>query len=225
MDRRPLPLIPEPGTISGTSFYRTARAFMGMAMSLYIPTTIEGHENIPASGGVIVAANHRSLLDVPLLGYAIGRESRFPAKPELFSHPLLARFLLSLGGFPIARGEGDRKALSFSERVIREGGVLAIFPEGTRSRDGHLQPFHRGVALLAMSAQVPIVPAAITGSGTSFPPGALFPRPAKISIRFGPPEWPYPGPFDSPQKKAESLRLTDRVCERIQSLLAISSHP
>ena len=220
MDRRPLPLIPDPGTISGSAFYRTARVFMGVAMSRYIPTTIEGQENIPASGGVIVAANHRSILDVPLLSYAIGRESRFPAKPELFSHPLLARFLLSLGGFPIARGEGDRKALSFSERVIREGGVLAIFPEGTRSRDGHLQSFHRGVALLAMSAQVPIVPAAITGSGASFPPGAFFPRPAKISIRFGPPEWPHPGPFDSPQKKAESLRLTDRVFERIESLLS-----
>lgn len=222
MDRCPLPLIPPPGTISGSLVYRTARQVMGAVMATYLPTTVSGREYIPASGGVIVAANHLSLLDVPLLSYAIGRESRFPAKPELFSHALLARFLLSLGGFPLARGEGDRKALSFSERVIREGGVLAIFPEGSRSRDGILHPFHRGVALLAISGKVPIVPCAISGSGESLPPGALLPRPARIAIRFGPPEWPGPVAVDPASRKAESLRLTERVHEQIRSLLALS---
>ncbi|MHB8370710.1 MAG: lysophospholipid acyltransferase family protein [Leptospirales bacterium] len=222
MDHRPLPLIPPPGTISGSFAFRTARRVMGALMATYLPTTIVGREYIPASGGVIVAANHSSLLDVPLLSYAIGRESRFPAKPELFSHDLLARFLLSLGGFPIARGGGDRKALSFSERVIQEGCVLAIFPEGSRSRDGLLHPFHRGVALLAINGNVPIVPASITGSGESFPAGAVFPRPGRIVIRFGPPEWPEPAPLDPASRKAESLRLTERVHERVQSLLSLS---
>ncbi len=215
-------MIPPPGTVFGSRAYRTARRVMGAIMTTYLPTTLVGCENIPATGGVIVAANHSSLLDVPLLSYAIGRESRFPAKPELFSRDLLARFLLSLGGFPIARGEGDRKALSFSESVIREGCVLAIFPEGTRSRDGRLHPFHRGVALLAMNGNVPIVPAAITGSGASFPAGAFFPRPSRIVIRFAPPEWPAPGPFDPASRKAESLRLTERVHERVRSMLSLS---
>ncbi len=169
-----------------------------------------------------MAANHLSLLDVPLLGYAIPRESRFPAKPELFANPLLARFLLSLGGFPIARGEGDRKALSFSEEVLRQGGVLGIFPEGTRSRDGELRPFHRGVALLAMGANVPIVPAAIAGTDRCLPPGAAVPRPARLTVTFGPPEWPGAPSSDPAEKKAESLRLVSRVHDRVQELLSDS---
>ncbi len=225
MDHRPLPLIPPPGTIWSGSFYRVVRIMAGGIFHSWLPVSVQGRENFPSTGGVIVAANHLSLLDVPLLGYAIPRESRFPAKPELFNNPLLAKFLLSLGGFPIARGEGDRKALSFAEQVLREGVVLGIFPEGTRSRDGSLRPFHRGVALLAMGAGVPIVPAAITGSDRSLPPGLAFPRPAKMTVTFGPPEWPESFPSDPVSKKAESLRLSHRVYERVQSLLSASRTP
>ncbi len=220
MDRRPLPVIPPPGTIWPTSFYRVFRILAGVVFHTHLPVTLSGLEHLPSSGGVIVASNHLSLLDVPLLGYAIPRESRFPAKPELFANPLLARFLLSLGGFPIARGEGDRKALSFSEEVLRQGGVLGLFPEGTRSRNGELRPFHRGVALLAMGAGVPIVPAAIKGTDKSLPPGAGFPRFARLTVTFGPPEWPGPTPSDPAEKKAESLRLVARVHDRVRSLLA-----
>ena len=220
MDRRPLPVIPPPGTIWPTSFYRVFRILAGVVFHTHLPVTLSGLEHLPSSGGVIVASNHLSLLDVPLLGYAIPRESRFPAKPELFANPLLARFLLSLGGFPIARGEGDRKALSFSEEVLRQGGVLGIFPEGTRSRNGELRPFHRGVALLAMGAGVPIVPAAITGTDKSLPPRAGFPRFARLTVTFGPPEWPEPTPSGPAEKKAESLRLVSRVHDRVRSLLS-----
>lgn len=213
-------MIPEPGSISSTGIYRFARAVFGFLMRTWIPTTIIGAQHLPREGGVIVAANHLSVLDVPLLGYAIGREARFPAKPELFDQSALSRLLLSLGGFPIIRGEGDRRALSFSERVLKEGGVLAIFPEGTRSRDGKLHPFHRGVALLAMSAGVPIVPAAISGSNASFPPGARFFRPAPVSISFGPPEWPNPVSSDPSGKKEESYRLTRRIEGRVRDLLS-----
>ena len=222
MDHRPLPLIPPPGSVWPRSFYRAIRIMAGGIFHSWLPVTVRGRENLPATGGVIVAANHLSLLDVPLLGYAIPRESRFPAKPELFKNPLLARFLLSLGGFPLARGEGDRRALSFSEQVLRDGVVLGIFPEGTRSRNGSLRPFHRGVALLAMSAGVPIVPAAITGSDRSLPPGSAFPRPGPMTVSFGPPEWPESVPSDPFSKKSESLRLSKRVYERVQSLLSES---
>ncbi len=195
---------------------------LGCILRTWLPTTIRGEENIPGTGGAIVASNHLSLLDVPLLGYAIGRESRFPAKPELFSHPLLANVLLSLGGFPITRGEADRKALTFSEKVLREGGILAIFPEGSRSRDGSLQPFHRGVAMLAMGLGVPIIPAAITGSDRSLPVGHFFPKASRIEIAFGAPEWPLPVPSDPQSRKEESLRLTQCVFQRIESLRAPS---
>jgi 1-acyl-sn-glycerol-3-phosphate acyltransferase len=212
-------LNPETGSISRSGLYRFSRTLVGFLTKTYIPATIVGAENIPKTGGIIIASNHLSLLDVPLLGFAIGREARFPAKPELFSHPLLSRFLLALGGFPITRGEGDRKAISFSEQVLLQGGVLGIFPEGTRSRDGALHPFHRGVALLAMSAGVPIVPAAIQGSDRSFPPGALFPRPARIVISFGLPEWPDPISSDPSKKKEASLLLTKRIHEDVSRLL------
>lgn len=220
MDRRSLPMIPPPGTISSRKLYRFSRTIVGMILRTWLPTTIRGVEHIPSSGGAIIASNHLSLLDVPLLGYAIGRESRFPAKPELFDNPVLAQFLLSLGGFPISRGEGDRKALSFSEQVIREGGILAIFPEGTRSRDGSLGPFHRGVALLAMGSGVPIIPAAISGSDKSLSSGRIIPKSAEITITFGSPEIPRSIPSDPVARKEESLRLTGCVFEKVQSLLA-----
>lgn len=219
MDHRQISLNPEPGSVARSGFYRVMKLGVGFLMRTYLPTTILGLEHIPSSGGLIIASNHLSILDVPLLGYAIGREARFPAKPELFTHAMLSRFLLALGGFPIARGEGDRKALSFSEQVLLQGGILSIFPEGTRSRDGGLRPFHRGVALLAMSTGVPIVPAAIQGSDQSFPPGARFPRPAKIRISFGPPEFPRPFSADPVKKKEESLRLTKRTRERVLELM------
>ncbi|MEC4684061.1 MAG: lysophospholipid acyltransferase family protein [Nitrospirota bacterium] len=219
MDYRQISLNPQPGSLSRTGFYRFSRSIVGFLMRTYIPTTIRGTEHIPSEGGVIIASNHLSVLDVPLLGYAIGREARFPAKPELFTREILSRFLLSLGGFPITRGEGDRKALSFSEQVLRQGGILSIFPEGTRSRDGVVHSFHRGVALLAMSAGVPIVPAAIWGSDRSFPPGASIPRPARIFISFGPPEWPEPLSSDPVKKKEASLHLTERTRERVCRLL------
>lgn len=222
MDYRTIPLNPDPASVTGTALYRVAHPVFGFLMRRYIPTAVTGVGHIPRTGGVIVASNHLSMLDVPLLGHAIGRTARFPSKPEIFGFRPLAAFLLALGGFPITRGEGDRRALSFSEEVLARGGVLSIFPEGTRSLDGEVHDFHRGVALLAMTAGVPVVPAALWGSQVSFPKGAIFPRPARISIVFGAPEPVVAFAADPVRRKKDSIDLTRRLEDRVRELVRVA---
>ena len=161
-------LIEVPTTVWNRPFYRGVRIFFSLFCRSYLRLNVDGLESLPMEGGTIVAVNHQSHLDVPLMGLAMPREARFPGKAELFTSSFLLRtFLLNLGGFPIVRGEGDRKAISLSESILQRGDVLVLFPEGTRTRSGEISTFHRGLGVLSIRTGSPIVPAAIKGSGNS----------------------------------------------------------
>jgi 1-acyl-sn-glycerol-3-phosphate acyltransferase len=206
--RTPSTLIPIPDTISASPFYKSVRFACTLFARTYLRLTVSGASNIPESGGVIVVSNHQSHLDVPILGLSIPRESRFPGKAELFSSSLYRSLLLGLGGFPLVRGEGDRKAISFSQTVLEMGGVLVMFPEGTRSRDGSIAPFHRGLGVLALKTGAPIVPAALFGTGERMGIGGRFPKPGRISVLFGTPLYPPTGKFSPSDLKRASQDLS-----------------
>jgi 1-acyl-sn-glycerol-3-phosphate acyltransferase len=216
--RTPSSLIPIPDTVSGSAFYKGVRFALSLFSHTYLRLSVGGTSNIPESGGVIVVSNHQSHLDTPLLGLAIPRESRFPGKVELFSSAILRLLLLNLGGFPLVRGEGDRKAISFSQTVLENGGVLAMFPEGTRSLDGSIGPFHRGLGVLALKTGVPIVPAALSGTGERMGLGVRFPRPGPVSIVFGSPIWPPVETFSPSNLKRVSQDLTLEAESSVRSL-------
>ena len=212
-------LIEVPTTVWNRPFYRGVRIFFSLFCRSYLRLNVDGLESLPMEGGTIVAVNHQSHLDVPLMGLAMPREARFPGKAELFTSSFLLRtFLLNLGGFPIVRGEGDRKAISLSESILQRGDVLVLFPEGTRTRSGEISTFHRGLGVLSIRTGSPIVPAAIKGSGNSLGVGKAWPRPGKISIHFSKPFFPPSGNLSPRDLKEASQSLTTSVENEVRSL-------
>jgi len=153
---------------------------------LYFSLEVRGSENIPRRGGFIVASNHASFLDPPLLAVASPRLLGFFSKAEMFRSPVSAFFLRLLGAFPLDR-EADALSLRVGLRILRNGKGLAIFPEGTRSRDGRMGKGKSGVAMLAVRSGCPVIPMRLIGSDRALPPGNAAPRPVKIRIIIGPP--------------------------------------
>ena len=150
----------------------------------------EGRDNVPTSGAVILAANHRSFMDSIFLPSVISRRVTFVAKAEYFDDPKTAWFFRAVGQIPIRRGGGSEseRALASAADVLDDHGVFAIYPEGTRTRDGLLHRGHTGVARLALRTGAPIVPVGLIGTDEVQPTDARLPRCFRsITIRFGTP--------------------------------------
>ncbi|MGB8984976.1 MAG: lysophospholipid acyltransferase family protein [Anaerolineales bacterium] len=172
------------------------RSLFGIVMRL----EVDGLENFPRQGPVILAANHVTNFDVFPIQFAVPRPIFFMGKAELFRNPLLDVFLRNLSGFPVNRGEKDQWAMRHAARVLKRGLTLGMFPEGTRSQGKGLAVAKTGAARLAIEAECPIVLAAITGSDRFF---KGFPHRARVQVRLLPPLTPRLG--ENP------LALTDRL--------------
>lgn len=171
--------------------YYLARFFLWMFLKVWERFECYGSENIPDEGGCIIASNHVSFLDPPAIGIAVGnRIVHFLARDTLFRGRIRNWFFTSVHCVPIDRTRGDVGALRRSLQVLKEGKLLALFPEGTRSPTGELQPAKGGIGFLIAKAAVPVVPAYVDGSFQAFPKGARFIRPGKIRVFFGTPIQP-----------------------------------
>jgi 1-acyl-sn-glycerol-3-phosphate acyltransferase len=168
-------------------WYAVCKPLAVAIMRLLFRVEIHGRHHIPATGPVLIIANHSSLLDPPLVGGAVPRRVTFLAKAELFRIPGFGALIRRLGAQPLRRGGADPSALRTAQRVLQDGGVLLVFPEGTRGEEGTLREAKPGAALLAMQTGVPVVPAYVRGSGRAWPRGRRLPRPAKVVVTFGPP--------------------------------------
>lgn len=158
--------------------YWLARNLLYGCIRLLFRLRIEGREHLPPSGPVILYANHGSWLDIPLLGAASNRIIRFMAKAELFRVPVLGALIRFLGAFPVHRGEADRQAVKQALAILKEGGVLGIFPEGTRSKTGQIGRAEPGTAYLLWKSGAIAVPVGISSRYGLFGP---------IVVRVGPP--------------------------------------
>ena len=146
-----------------------------------------GAEHVPATGPVLLVANHASFLDPPLVGGASPRPLSFLAKAELFRIPLFGGLIHRLNAHPLRREGGDAGALRTALRVLKNGGALLVFPEGTRGQEGILGPAKPGAGMLAVLGGAPVIPVYVRGSGRAWPRGRRFPRPANVTVTFGPP--------------------------------------
>jgi 1-acyl-sn-glycerol-3-phosphate acyltransferase len=165
--------------------YAIVRAVVVLFMRAYFRLHIEGAEHIPESGPAIVAPNHKSFWDAFFVGAGTKRHVRFMGKSELFEGRL-GRLFVRLGAFPVRRGESDAEALETARVILRQGGLLALFPEGTRVRDPEtLGSPRRGAGRLALETGAPLVPAAITGTERLFL--GPVPKPRRVQVAFGEP--------------------------------------
>ena len=178
--------------------------------------TVKGGKFIPAGGPVLIVSNHLSIADPVLLGAKLRRKVMFMAKEELFRNKFASYFIRSFGAIPVYRGSSNRDALHKSSAILKDGGVLGMFPEGKRSRNGELLSGQLGAALIAYHNKIQILPVAITGSEKIRGKEWLFHRPSVI-INIG-------EPFTLPDlghtlKKEQLVELTDIIMSRIAVLL------
>lgn len=154
--------------------------------------TARGRENVPPAGGLIIAANHASILDPPIIGGAIldRRVVRFMARDSLYKPKIINWLFTNLATIPISREKGDLAALKKSIALLKEGYCVCLFPEGTRTPDGNLQEAKGGIGFLIAKAGVPVVPAYVWGTFYALPRGASFIRPRKVGISYGKPITP-----------------------------------
>ena len=163
--------------------YTASRFLLGGLLGALSGWEVRGRENIPSSGGLIVASNHISYWDPPLVSIAAVREMYFLAKEELFRPPVFGQLIRAYNAIPIRRGVVDMSGLSKAKDVLRAGRALIMFPEGTRARDGELHAARPGVGFLAVATDARIVPTYVTGSDR---PGQWLFRRVKPRVWFGP---------------------------------------
>jgi 1-acyl-sn-glycerol-3-phosphate acyltransferase len=162
--------------------YALVRGIVSPLFRLYFRMHISGAEHIPAEGPAIVAPNHKSFWDSFFIGVCTRRHLRFMAKTELIQ-ARYGKLLVRLGAFPVRRGQADEDALETARVILSQGGLLALFPEGTRVRDpDNLGHPHRGAGRLALETGAPLVPCAITGTEKIFRGGLPVPRRVQVAF-------------------------------------------
>jgi 1-acyl-sn-glycerol-3-phosphate acyltransferase len=186
-------------------FY-TGRFLFYLLFSVVWRRTVTGQEHIPGQGGVIIAPNHASVADPPLVGSSMRRPLHFMAKEELFNMPVLGFLIRRTNAFPVRRGQQDIGALRSAERLLKDGEALLVFPEGTRSKDGNFGRARAGIGMIATHAQVPVVPVRILHSGQLV-------RFKRLHVIFGKPLMP---PSDSTRESYQ--RFSEQVLEEIKKL-------
>ncbi len=191
--------------------YEMLRWFLLIVVAIIVRLSVYGLNNVPARGPLILAPNHLAWVDIPIIALYIPRKVVYMAKEEWFRGKLawLIRFL---GAFPVKRGEADRQALRTAEEQLRQGKILGIFPEGTRSRSRTLAKGHAGMAMIALRTGVPVVPVAIWGSEK-----ALKEFRPHVTIRYGEPVILKPKGMKITRQDIDEA--TDQVMCRIASML------
>lgn len=181
--------------------YSFAKALVRPLYSILYRIQVEGLENVPKEGGVILCGNHFHVNDPIIVGICVPRKVAFMAKQELFTVPVLRTIIRGLGAFPVKRGHPDRAALRHAMEVLKSGRCFGIFPEGTRNRSGKLAKAEPGTAYFALKTGATVIPVGITGTYKLFSP---------VRVRFGP-------PVDlSPYRSA---KLTSEVLEAAGELI------
>ena len=197
---------------------RLAKAVLGPYMRLFHHLELEDSHHVPPRGPAIVVLNHASLLDVPALMVL----DPFPntatvVKASMFKIPIVSWILRQWGAIPVERQGRDSSSVRQMLDVLRRGGVLAVAAEGRRTRDGHLAAINPVLARIAAGAGVPIIALGIRGSYDALPPGAVLPRPRRITVKAGP-------VFHLP-RGTSAADAANRIQQEIAALLPASMQP
>jgi 1-acyl-sn-glycerol-3-phosphate acyltransferase len=146
------------------AIWAVGRRTIGTAVKIVAPMRVYGAERVPLAGGLVVASNHFSWIDPPVLGAASPRTLHYMAKVEAHRVPGLGELMRSFGAFSVRRGESDRDAVRMMRQIVRHGNALGMFVEGTRQRSGVPGPVQPGAAMVAINEKVRLIPVALHGS-------------------------------------------------------------
>jgi len=199
--------------------YSFSRFLFWLGLKIWNRFHAFGGNNMPAQGGVIIASNHASFLDPPIVGCGLAhRYVRFLARDSLFKNRIGAWWAMNVGVVCIDRTRGDIAAFKAALAVLKAGGALCLFPEGTRTLDGNLQPPKAGIGFLIMKAEVPVVPVYVEGSFAAFPKGAKWIKPAKITAHYGHPITP--SEFRQLEFGKERKEIYNKAAELVMAKIA-----
>ncbi|WP_406686835.1 lysophospholipid acyltransferase family protein [Rossellomorea vietnamensis] len=188
------------------NLYTFARGLVKSILSPLYRIEVKGLEHFPKDGGVLLCANHIDNLDPPVVGISAPRPVSFMAKEELFNVPVLGKLLPDLRAFPVKRGMSDREALRKGLKVLKQGDVLGLFPEGTRSKTGQIGKGLAGAGFFALRSKAYVVPCAIIGPYKPF---------RKLKVVFGPPI-----PMDSiREERLNAEKTTEIIMKHIEDLI------
>lgn len=201
---------------SGTWLYYIGRFFLRIVGRLLFHLEVVGEENVPRSGPVIIAPNHISYLDPPLVGSALRRPTYFMAKEELFRNRAFGWLISRTHAFPVKRGVADRAALLWTLGLLKRGEMVLMFPEGTRSKTGELQRGEPGIARIILKSGAPVVPVAV--QGTNHPILSWWPLPKfnRLRVSFG--RALRFDEFAARRPREAAQTIADRIIEEIRLL-------
>jgi 1-acyl-sn-glycerol-3-phosphate acyltransferase len=177
-------------------------SFFRCFFATYLRWQVFNPERVPVDGPVILASNHGSFLDPPLVGCGLHRPINYLAKESLFKVPVCGWVLRNWQAVPVDREGGGGKGLKMIlDRLLRGNGII-LFPEGTRTRTGQLQPARAGIGLTVLKSSAPVVPVRVFGTYKALGPGRLIPRPVRIAVKYGHPLY------------FEALRAEAKTCSK-----------
>ena len=184
--------------------YRIGWSCFRMMYAGYFRWRVFNAERVPLKGGVIIASNHASFLDPPLVGSGLKRDINYLARESLFRYPGIGALLRSWNAVPVDRDGGGAKGLKIILNRLLDGNGIILFPEGTRTLDGKLQPAQSGLGLIVIKSTAPVVPVRVFGTFEAYGKNHKFPRPHRVMVKYGQP------------MNFEKLRAEAQTCDKMR---------
>ncbi len=204
-----------------TFAYSLGWLFFRCVFKIYFRWRVYNPERVPLAGPVILASNHASYIDPPLVGAGVGRQINFLAKDNIFHVPILSAILRSWEVVPVDRDGGTGRGLKAILDRLGKGGAIILFPEGTRSRHGELNPARSGIGLTVIKSKAPVVPARVFNTYKAFGAHHWLPRPHQLTVKYGKPMH-----FEALRAEAENCtkqrlkEIYQQIAEEIMAVVA-----